>query len=99
MGSVDRIANGLGKMAKVVFGRPEEGLRRMPEIMLEKLMSSLRESQFTNILRRSAGAPYAFSCLLRSEGLGKKLLIEKTIKTLLTMAKENMRNDKVNSVE
>lgn len=66
MGSVDRISNGLGKMAKVIFDNEDKRLSELPEKLLDKLLTNLREGNFTNILRRSAGVPYAFTCLLKS---------------------------------
>lgn len=88
MGSVDRIANGLSKMAKVIFDQEDPDLMKIPEQLLERLLELLGDGKFTNILRRSAGVPYAFACLLKSEGPRRKILIEKTIRTLLGLAKE-----------
>ena len=83
MGSVDRISSGLGKMAKVIFDNEDKRLSQLPERLLEKLLTNLKEGNFTNILRRSAGVPYAFTCLLKSEALRRKQMIENTISTLL----------------
>jgi hypothetical protein len=66
MGSVDRIAGGLGKMARLIFDNEDQQLSQLPEKLLDKLISNLRMGNFTNILRRSAGVPYAFTCLLKS---------------------------------
>jgi hypothetical protein len=49
----------------------------------------LEESKFTNILRRSAGIPYAFTCLLKSEALRRRHLVDNTISKLFYFA----RND------
>jgi len=83
MGSVDRISNGLSKMAKVIFDQEDKDLLKIPEDLLLKLLQLLSDGKFTNILRRSAGVPYAFTCLLKSEAIKRKVLIEKTIKCLL----------------
>lgn len=83
MGSVDRISNGLSKMAKVIFDQEDKDLLKIPEDLLLKLLQLLSDGKFTNILRRSAGVPYAFTCLLKSEAIKRKVLIEKTIKSLL----------------
>ena len=66
MGSVDRISNGLSKMAKVIFDQEDTDLIKIPEQLLNQLLQFLTDGKFTNILRRSAGVPYAFSCLLKS---------------------------------
>lgn len=66
MGSVDRISIGLQKMAKVIFDHEDKELSQMPEKLLNRLLELLSDGKFTNILRRSAGVPYAFSCLLKS---------------------------------
>ena len=89
MGSVDRISLGLQKMAKVIFDHEDKELNQIPEKLLDKLTSLLSDGKFTNILRRSAGVPYAFSCLLKSEALKRKMLIERTIQTLLRLSEEN----------
>ena len=34
MGSVDRIAGGLGKMAKIIFDNEDKRLNQLPEILL-----------------------------------------------------------------
>jgi hypothetical protein len=39
---------------------------------MKRLLELLEESKFKNILRRSAGIPYAFTCLLKSEALKRK---------------------------
>jgi len=75
MGSVDRIAGGLGKMARLIFDNEDRKLSELPDKLLEKLISNLRDGNFTNILRRSAGVPYAFTCLLKSEALKRKQMI------------------------
>lgn len=75
MGSVDRIAGGLGKMARLIFDNEDKRLSELPDKLLEKLISNLRDGNFTNILRRSAGVPYAFTCLLKSEALKRKQMI------------------------
>lgn len=66
MGSVDRISNGLSKMAGVILDQEDPDLMKIPEQLLDQLLSLLSDGKFTNILRRSAGIPYAFSCLLKS---------------------------------
>lgn len=83
MGSVDRIAGGLGKMARLIFDNEDKKLSELPDKLLDKLISNLRDGNFTNILRRSAGVPYAFTCLLKSEALKRKQMIEKTVTSLL----------------
>ena len=75
MGSVDRISIGLGKMAKVIFDQEDPDLVKIPEQLLNQLLQFLQDGKFKNILRRSAGVPYAFSCLLKSEAVKRKLLI------------------------
>lgn len=52
------------------------------------MLTNLKEGNFTNILRRSAGVPYAFTCLLKSEALRRKQMIENTISTLLELSQE-----------
>ncbi len=66
MGSVDRISNGLSKMAKVIFDQEDTDLMKIPEQLLSQLFQFLTDGKFTTILRRSAGVPFAFSCLLKS---------------------------------
>jgi hypothetical protein len=83
MGSVDRIAGGLGKMAKLIFDNEDPRLSQLPEKLLERLITNLRDGKFTNILRRSAGVPYAFTCLLKSEAMKRKQMIEQTAVSLL----------------
>ena len=83
MGSVDRISIGLSRMAKVIFDHEDQDLNHIPERLLDKLITNLSEGKFTNILRRSAGVPYAFSCLLKSEAMKRKHLVDKTIEKLL----------------
>lgn len=86
MGSVDRISCGLSKMAKVIFDQEDSDLMKIPEQLIDKLLMLLTDGKFTNILRRSAGVPFAFACLLKSEGPRKKIIIEKTIKALLGLS-------------
>jgi len=88
MGSVDRISSGLAKMAKVIFDNEDKQLNGLPEKLLSKLLVNLEQGNFTNILRRSAGVPYAFTCLLKSEALCRKQMISKTIATLLSLSEE-----------
>lgn len=83
MGSVDRISIGLSKMSKVIFDHEDPDLNKIPERLLDRLTTTLSEGKFTNILRRSAGVPYAFTCLLKSEAMKRKHLIDKTIDSLL----------------
>lgn len=92
MGSVDRISNGLQKMAKVVFDQEDPDLLRIPEELLTKLLQLLSDGKFTNILRRSAGVPFAFSCLLKSEAIKRKPLIDKTMCSLLSISKGSSQN-------
>lgn len=66
MGSVDRISNGLSKMARVIFDQEDNELLKVPEQLLNQLVQFLTDGKFTNILRRSAGVPFAFCCLLKS---------------------------------
>lgn len=75
MGSVDRISNGLSKMARVIFDQEDNELLKVPEQLLNQLVQFLTDGKFTNILRRSAGVPFAFCCLLKSEAIKRKLLI------------------------
>ena len=83
MGSVDRIAGGLGKMSRLIFDNQDKKLSQLPDKLLDKLVSNLKDGNFTNILRRSAGVPYAFTCLLKSEAIKRKQMIEKTVGALL----------------
>jgi hypothetical protein len=41
MGSVDRIASGLSKMAKVIFDNEDKQLNGLPEKLLSKLIVNL----------------------------------------------------------
>ena len=86
MGSVDRISTGLGKMAKVIFDNEDKELSQLPNALMDKLLVNLKEGNFTNILRRSAGVPYAFTCLLKSESLGRRQTIKKTVTVLLELS-------------
>jgi len=75
-------------MAKVIFDNEDKQLNGLPEKLLSKLLVNLEQGNFTNILRRSAGVPYAFTCLLKSEALCRKQMISKTIATLLSLSEE-----------
>jgi hypothetical protein len=87
MGSVDRISGGLARMSKVIFDNEDKQLSQLPEKLLDKLLVNLAQGNFTNILRRSAGVPYAFTCLLKSEALRRKQMIERTIVSLLELSR------------
>jgi hypothetical protein len=67
-------------------------LSELPEILLNKLLSHLKSGNFTNILRRSAGVPFAFCCLLKSESLKRHKLIENSVSELLILSRENKEN-------
>lgn len=75
-------------MTWVILDQEDPELMKIPEQLLDQLLNLLGDGKFTNILRRSAGIPYAFSCLLKSEAIKRKLLIEKTIKLLLQRSRE-----------
>ncbi|KAL4459843.1 hypothetical protein ABPG74_003369 [Tetrahymena malaccensis] len=72
IGSIDRIAIGLNTMCKAMNEVKNPILPHLSHTLLEKLLDHIEMNTFRNTLRRSAGLPYAITCLLKAESAGKR---------------------------
>ena len=76
-------------MSRVIFDHESKELSKLPKTLLAKLLNHLKEGSFTNILRRSAGVPFAFCCLLKSASLKRSKLVEQSLTELLALSRES----------
>lgn len=82
LGSIDRIAQGLSQLCRIMNEGREPSLPQLADNLIARLMGSLETNSFKNFLRRSAGLPPAFTCLLKAEPAGKRKNLSLIVKKI-----------------
>jgi len=73
LGAIDNVANGLTTLCRNLYEVSGSNYAQLVQDMTKKIILSLKNNQFDNIFRRSAGLPSALTALMKAEPRGNRI--------------------------